>query len=373
MAAITEAAIRELAARRGRSAPITSCYLDVDGRRLVRKQDLEREVEQALRTLRAKAGGDPSVEKDAERIDRYIRTELDRSRVRGVAIFACSADDLWEVVELPVRVRTRVTVNQAPAVGQLEALLQDHEPMGVLLVDRQRIRMFVFELGELVERFEHVEELPRELDVRGLRDRGGEQHAQLLEAHTQQHLRKAAQTAFDVWSQQRFEHLAIGTPDDLVAQLEASLHPYLRERLCGRLPVPVTAPHDEVLAAAQEMEAEVERRREAEVVDRLRAEVASGRRGVAGLADTLEALGDRRIDMLVVSDGYSAPGWRCEPCGRLAAIGRRCAHCGQEMVEVEDVVEDAIEEALAQSSKVEICVGNADLDVLGRIGALLRY
>src|SRR5690606_20718055 len=125
VAAITEAAIRELAARRGRSAPITSCYLDVDGRRLVRKQDLEREVEQALRTLRAKAGGDPSVEKDAERIDRYIRTELDRSRVRGVAIFACSADDLWEVVELPVRVRTRVTVNQAPAVGQLEALLQD--------------------------------------------------------------------------------------------------------------------------------------------------------------------------------------------------------------------------------------------------------
>jgi hypothetical protein len=43
------------------------------------------------------------------------------------------------------------------------------------------------------------------------------------------------------------------------------------------------------------------------------------------------------------------------------------------MVPVDDLVEDAIEGALAQSCHVEICVGNADLDVMGRIGALLRY
>jgi hypothetical protein len=43
------------------------------------------------------------------------------------------------------------------------------------------------------------------------------------------------------------------------------------------------------------------------------------------------------------------------------------------MVAVDDVVEEAVEAALAQSCRVEICVGNADLDVLGRIGALLRY
>ena len=43
------------------------------------------------------------------------------------------------------------------------------------------------------------------------------------------------------------------------------------------------------------------------------------------------------------------------------------------MVAVDDVIEEAVEEALAQSCEVEICVGNADLDVLGSIGALLRY
>jgi hypothetical protein len=40
---------------------------------------------------------------------------------------------------------------------------------------------------------------------------------------------------------------------------------------------------------------------------------------------------------------------------------------------VDDVVEEAVEEALIQSCRVAVCDGNADLDVLGRIGALLRY
>jgi hypothetical protein len=43
------------------------------------------------------------------------------------------------------------------------------------------------------------------------------------------------------------------------------------------------------------------------------------------------------------------------------------------MIELEDVVEEAVDRALAERSRVEVCRGNADLDVLGRIGALLRF
>ena len=137
--------------------------------------------------------------------------------------------------------------------------------------------------------------------------------------------------------------------------------------------MPVTASHEQVLAAAQQIEVEVERARQARIVDRLRAAVSAGRRGVAGLADVVEALTEHRVDTLLVSAGYSAPGWRCDDCDRLAAMGRRCPSCGKDMVEVEDLVEDAVEEALAQQCQVEICAGNADLDVMGRAGALLRY
>jgi hypothetical protein len=43
------------------------------------------------------------------------------------------------------------------------------------------------------------------------------------------------------------------------------------------------------------------------------------------------------------------------------------------MDRVDDVVEDAVDLAMTQGCRVVLCVGNADLDVQGRIGALLRY
>jgi peptide chain release factor subunit 1 len=372
VAVITQDGIRELVSIKGERAPITSCYLDVDGRRTARYRDLEHEVDLMLRDARVRADGQPSVQADLRRIQQLIRGGIDRSRTRGLAIFACSEQGLWEVIELPVPVRSQVVINQVPAVGQLESVVREHEPIGVLLADRQRARMFVFALGELVEHSERFDALPRDEGARGERDRGGD-HPHHLEARVQQHLRNAAQVAFEVWRQSHFEHLAIAAPDPLAGELEANLHPYLVERLVGRVNVPVTASHDEVLGAAQSIEDDVERRRDAAIVERLREAVSTRRRGVAGLGPVLEALADHRVDQLLVSKGFSAVGWRCDRCNLHAAIGRSCKRCGHKMVEVADIVEEAVEEALSQSCRVQICVGNADLDVMGRIGALLRY
>jgi peptide chain release factor subunit 1 len=369
--AITEAAIRRLASVRGERAPITSCYLDVDGRRFVRRQDVEHELDALLRDARQRANGHESVHDDLHRIERYIRNGFDRSRTRGLAFFACSAHDLWEVIELPVPVRTQLVINHAPAVGQLEAVVHEHEAVGVLLADRQRARIFVFEMGELVERSELIDELPRDLDTRGERERGTTEHH--VEELAHQHLRNAARAAFELWQHHPFEHLAIGAPEHIANEIEADLHPYLRERLCGRIHVPVGAAHDDVLAAAEAVEHEVDRERQAADVDRLRQAVATGGRGTAGLAATLRALSERRVERLFVSKGFSEEGWRCPSTGTLALVGPASPVTGEPMKRVGDIVEEAIEEALTQHVPVTICDRNADLDVLGRVGALLRY
>lgn len=371
MAVLTEAAIRELAGIRGDVAPITSCYLDVDGRRLVRHQDVEHELDLLLRSARRRANGHQSVHDDIRKIEAFVRAGIDRSATRGLAIFSCAAADLWEVIELPVPVRSQVVINHAPAVGQLESVVQEHEPIGVLLADRQRARLFAFELGRLVEHSELIDELPRDYDARGLRERGTPEHH--VEELAHQHLRNAARAAFDLWQARGFQHLAIGAPDSIASELEGALHPYLRERLCGRIHVTVGANLAEVRAAAESVEAEVEREREAALVARLKEAAATGRRGVAGLAGTLSALNEHRAERLVVSKGFSQEGWRCPDTGALAAVGPTNPANGVKMQRVEDVVEDAIEQALAQGVPVTICVGNADLDVHGRIGALLRY
>lgn len=371
MAVITEAAIRALAGIRGKNAPITSCYLDVDGRRLTRHHDVELELDSALREARQRANGHRSVHDDLRRIEAFVKGGLDRHTTRGLAIFACSESDLWEVIELPMPVRTQVVINLAPAVGQLEAVIQEHEPIGVLLADRQRARLLVFHQGTVVDRTELIDELPRDFDSRGERERGTpDAHVEEL-AH--QHLRHAARAAFDLWQASGFQHLVVGAPDPIAAELEGALHPYLQARLCGRVKVGVGANEADVRVAAEEVEARVEREREATVVARLREAAITGRRGVAGLGRTLEALHDRRAERLVVSKGYAEEGWRCPETDALAVVGPINPLNGVTMVRVPDVVEDAIEEALSQGLPVTICVDNADLDVLGRIGALLRY
>jgi peptide chain release factor subunit 1 len=373
VAVITEDAIRELAAFRGEGTPVTTCYLDVDGRRLVRHQDYEHELEVLLKSAREKANGTPSVTEDLKKIEDYVRNGFDRSATRGLAFFACSAHDLFEVIPMPVPVRSRVVINAAPAVGQLEQFVQDYDRFGVLLVDKQRARMFVFELGELIDKSELYEELPRDYDTRGHSDQGYEREKHHVDELLAQHLRHATQVAFHVFQQHGFEHLTIGAPDAIAAEVESALHPYLRDRYCGRIPVAPGAAIDEISRAAIQLEADVDRRNEAEAVSRLRDAVGAGNKGIAGLEPVLRALHEHRVERLLVSSNFIESGWRCQACRALATVGRSCPVCENEMEPLEDVVEEAVEDALVHGVKVDICEGNADLDVLGRIGALLRY
>jgi peptide subunit release factor 1 (eRF1) len=367
-----ESTVKSLAGFVGERAPVTTVYVDVDGRRHPRPIDVERHFEAVVRRVRPASNGSPhdaSVTSDLRRMEDWVRAGFDRSRTRGLVFISCSAHNLFEVVQLPVPVRDRVVVNHAPAIGQLESVLQDHEPIGVLLADRQRARMFVFSLGELIDRSELFDQLAH--GDPGHADRGDLANA--LEAATHAHLRHAADVAWRAFQERPFAHLAIGAPEHIGGVLEALLHPYLRERLRGRLGVSVTAGLGEIRDAALDVERQAERRREAAVVERLRAAVASGRRGVAGLPATLRVLNERRAELLVVSDGYSEEGWRCPESGELAAVGPTSPTTGSRMDKIGDVVEDAIEAALNQGCRVEVCVGNADLDVLGRVGALTRY
>jgi len=352
--------------------PVVSLYLDVDGRRWPKYQDCEARVERAVRAATdssSKVNGQPFVIEDLRRIEAFVKGGVDRSTTRGLAMFS-AGPDFWHTFELPLAVHDQLVIDASPHVHQLETVVATNERFAVLLVDRQRARMFVFEMGQLVDRTEQFDALPRHDDDAGDRDRRHDKHK--LEAAAAQHVKRAARAAFELFQQQSFDHLIVGGADDITAQLEADLHSWLRERIAARLHIPVAASDAEVRAAALGVEEQVERRKEAALVTKVRESAGAGS-GVVGLPGVLGALAERRVDTLVVSAGYEAAGWSCASCGRLAEKGPACASCDASMERVTDVVERAIEETLRQGGHVKASVGNADLDVVGRIGALLRF
>ena len=375
---ISEDRIRALAGHRG-SCVVTSCYLDVDGRRHPRHADYETQLDHLVRQGRDKAAGfgleaARSVTGDLDRIVTWVRSGFDRSGVRGLAFFACSADGFFEVVESPLPVRNGVVVNHTPHVRPLESILQAYERFAVVLVDRQRARLFRFELGELTEHTEVFDAVPRGGDQSGHPAQGSRgaavQHHSDEVAH--RHLKHAAEVTFGELRDHPVDHVILGGPHEVVVEFEGLLHPWIRERVADRLAISTTAGPDEVRQAALAVEVAVARRSEATLVERLRNAVGAGG-GVAGLEPTLAALVERRVDLLLVSDGYEPEGWRCPSCRYLGPLGRRCPVCANSMDLVDDVVEEAVEEALANKCRVQMVRENADLDVLGRIGALLRF
>ncbi|MEX1218220.1 MAG: hypothetical protein WEA11_06860 [Acidimicrobiales bacterium] len=372
MSVITEASIKELAAFKSADAPVVSCYLDVDGRRHIRPKDYRLEFESMKKKLLATHQGlDISV--DLDRIAEHVHTHLDRHGVRGIALFSCAARGLWEVIALPVPVASRFSINQSPAVGPLEAIVHDLAPLGVLLVDRQRARMFVFQFGEVVERSELFEALPREYDRRDDASRGTrekEQHHINELAH--QHFRHSAEAVFRLFQEKGFGHLTIGATDEIYAAIQSELHPYLRERLAPRVHVPVSANETEITKAAIAIEVLVEREYERAMVAKLRDALGAGSKGVSGLGAVLGALNERRVATLLVSNGFEQSGWICT-CGALAVRGPKCPVDGAEMKRTDDVVSDAVDAALLEGAQIVTCEANADLDVHDRVGALLRY
>jgi peptide subunit release factor 1 (eRF1) len=298
----------------------------------------------------------------------WLGRDLDRSTTRGVALYSCSEQDFFQVVEVPRPVRDHAGLGPTPHVAQLVAVLDAHERCLVALVDHRRLRVLRVELGEVTELPGALDREARAVDT-SIELGSFERHTEDV---TRAHYRHAAALVERALADWPADRLIVGGPDDGVAGLEAHLPPSIRGKIIGRAGVRASANLREVADAVAGIEDAAERRRQAEVVEELRQRTASGRRGVVGLEATLDSLAQRRAGTLVVSDGFSAPGARCPTCSWRGVDVRRCPSCGSTTVEIDDVVELAVDEAAAQGAKVELCRGT-DLDRFGRIGAIERY
>jgi peptide chain release factor subunit 1 len=298
-----------------------------------------------------------------------VREVLESSDVaanstRGVAVYAHGPSDLLEVVPLRIPVESRVVLDRTP---HLEPLVQQgtSERWMVLLCNRRVARFFAGS-GEDLQETERLEDL-----VYSQHKQGGWSQARYqrgIEKEKEDHLGNTADIAFKAYKREGVDRLLIGAPEELVGELKESLHPYLRERIVGKLALDVeNSTLDDVRKAAGQAVAEHVRRCEREALDRLQAGVGRGGRGAAGLDEVLGALNEARVETLLVADGFRAPGRIERDTGMLHADG------ASEGEAVENIVEPAIEKALEQSAKTIVVRYHDDLGPLGGIGAVLRY
>jgi peptide chain release factor subunit 1 len=367
--------LRELAALRPEGHKVLSLYLNLDPsefptprHRHVELESLLDVVERELREDSIDHAQREELKRDLERVRTYFEQEFDAKGTRGVVVFSATGAGLFEVVRLPKPVSSEVVIDNSPFIEPLTGVAGDDEYC-VLLIDRQVARILVGGAEGMREVASIVD------DVHRWHDQGGWSQARYqrgIVKEARDHIKHALEELFARFKQGAVQRLIIGARDELRGEIESRLHPYLRERIAGWVEVDIHSSPAQVAKAAAPVIEEDERKRERDWLDRLQGELGRGGRAVAGLADTLRALNERRVEALLLRDGFRAEGWAAPDASFLANEPGR-SPTGGELERRTDVIEPALESALEQSAEVIVVRHHQDLDPLGSIGAVLRY
>lgn len=360
---------------------VISLYLDLDPERFAtppaRASLIRSLLDEATREVERLDGlgheDKLALREDLKRIEAFLSSpEAPFKGTRALALFCSSRDGLFEAVQLTRPVPARVAIEQAAYVEPMLEAVQRRRWL-VALVNRRSARLLSGYPESLRER-ERVDG-----GGHGQHEQGGWSQANYersVEKDAMDHLRAVADTVKERWRRERFDRIALGGPQEVVARFEELLTDELRSRLAPeKIDVDISsATESQVRSKVEQLVLEDERRDEAELLDRLQAGLGSGNRAAAGAADTLAALNERRVEMLLLSGKFDGEGWRCPSCGLLMVqADSRCPADGAALARIGHLREAAVEAAVFQDADVRVIRHHPEREPKAGIAALLRF
>ncbi|MBX3059920.1 MAG: hypothetical protein KF770_25990 [Anaerolineae bacterium] len=366
---ITQEELQELLAYQSKNGVVISLYLDSD----TAHENTETIKHQVKSMMRA---AEVDHEKAAAAIEQYLDLGYDWS-TPGVAVFSGHDGAFFRAYPTAVAFRNRVRVGHKPYVKPLAHLIDFYAHYGVILVDRVGGRFFEYHLGELQAidgvMGEEVHKLKQGSGSSAVGMRGGMGGARHEEEVAHRNLRETAAAAAHFFNGKPIRRLFLAGTSETIAEFRELLPKQLQSCIAGTFAMDMNAGEHEVRKQSLRLLQEANAEREEKLVESWASMVARGGTAVAGLDDTLQAVSERRVQTLILSDGYRFPGYMDETSGFLVANLAKSPLSANELTAVADVVDAACAITLDSGGHVEVIRENPKLEGHGRIGALLRY
>lgn len=347
---------------------VLSLYLNTDGG--TEPMDV---VKLKAKNLFSEACG---LDEDVQAMETYLNHSFDW-KSPGLALFSSRGGDFFEAVPTAVSFRNRIRVTAKPYLKPLGHLIDHYANYGVILVDQVGTRFFAYDQGELQESNgfmgEEIHKLKQGHGSSAIGRRGGTGGASREDENARRNLREAASAAADFFSNRPIRRLFLGGTTENIAQFRELLPKQMQSCLAGSFAIDMNAGEHEVRAETLQLLQAANTEREKKLVTTLLGTTASGGTAVLGLDDTLQAISDRRVQTLVLSDGFRLPGYVDNESGFVVANLAKSPLSDKELTAVDDVIDSAFTLSLNQGAHVEVIRDDPDLDSAGKIGALLRY
>src|SRR5437868_9547986 len=342
-------AVERLAGLQPGPFQVVSCYLKLEPRDKARAKYLIK-IKNRIKQVASDLGRRPldhaqreSVAADLDRLRRYFEEPSRLPSARGIALFACGALDLFEVLPLPQVHRSRLAVAPVPLVRELVALEEEFGTILVVACDRTSARLFAVTAYDVAELPSLTALATRSGKFHGERQ-GEHSHHMRIREEKHRHYAQVADRIFQIHTQRPLAGLvAAGIGVDAAALLP-HLHTYLHDLVLGVVRLnPKRVGAAEVREAALALREERERAWERAHAEAVRDGLRSGW-AVNGVEATLKALERGRVRTLV-ADGRD-----------------------------DDLrIDDAIEEALAQRVQVDVIYDERARRVVDGLAGLLLF
>jgi peptide subunit release factor 1 (eRF1) len=345
--------------------PVISLYLNAQPNEHGRdnfEPFLRKELAERIRTYGAGGPERSSLERDAERIREHLASIP--ASANGVAIFACSAADLFEVVEIALPIdEHRLYISDQPHLYPLAKLADAHPKYAVVLADTQSARMFVVAANE-IKRTENVSGTPtRRHKMGGWSQARYQRH---IENYHVQHAKEVVDVLSRVVRDESIGSILIAGDDVIVPMLKEQMPKELSERLVDVLKLDIRAPEREVLeatiAAIREQDSETDRARVEALLDAYR----SNGLGVVGAEATARALEMGQVDELIITGVADV----IDP-GSVGGAPDETRHA--ERSAEERAADELIAKGRQTAAKIRIIEDGSLLEAVGGVGALLRF
>jgi peptide chain release factor subunit 1 len=286
-----------------------------------------------------------SLERDIQRIDAYLATELKPSS-NSVAIFACAAaDDFFEALQLdaPIDEHT-IYISDRPHLYPLARLDSRYPRCAAVLCDTNRARIFVLVLAAIEQEHQIEGTKTRRHSMGGWSQARYQRH---IENYHQQHVKEVVDALDRIVRSEEIPYIVLFGDAVAIPMLRAELPLHLQERVIDEANLPTGSNQPLVLEKTLEALEKHQAKSEREKVEELIGSWRAGGLGVAGLDAVRQALEIGQVDELLIASG----GPLMEP-----AVGDELVTKARQTAATVTVVEDAT-----------LLAG------IGGVGALLRY
>src|SRR2546423_3248500 len=228
--------------------PVVSLYLNLqadDKGRDNFEPFLRKELSDRIATYGAHGPERDSLTRDADKIRQYM-DNVDRS-ANGLALFACSAADLFEAMPLAAPLSEhRLYISDRPHLYPLARLIDEYPRYAVLLADTHSARIFVFAVNEL-EREEQLEgPKPKHHKKGGWSQARYQRHTENFHLH---HAKEVIDMLARIVRDEAIGSILIAGDEVIVPLVRDQLPKDLAGRLVAVLKLDMRAPDREVLDA----------------------------------------------------------------------------------------------------------------------------